>query len=88
MLQMGTETSVNSPLVSTRICTLVHFSGIRLNVTVETGKTVDGSEIIIGFRLSSYAAGSTAVGPIHDLCHIPEKMKSAVKVIPSRLKKK
>lgn len=35
---------------------------------------------MIGFRLSSYASGSTAVGPIDDLCHIPQNMKTAVKV--------
>ncbi|XP_057327064.1 tRNA (uracil-5-)-methyltransferase homolog A-like [Microplitis mediator] len=38
------------------------------------------NEILIGFRLSSYAAGSTAVGPIDHLCHIPERMKVAVKI--------
>jgi len=35
---------------------------------------------MIGFRLSSYASGSTAVGPIDDLRHIPENMKTAAKV--------
>ncbi|XP_011300538.1 tRNA (uracil-5-)-methyltransferase homolog A [Fopius arisanus] len=44
------------------------------------GKSRDGKEIVIGFRLSSYAAGSTAVGPIDDLCHIPKSMKTAVKL--------
>lgn len=45
------------------------------------GKDSEQSTIIIGFRLSTYASGSTAVGPIDDLCHIPENMKIAVKVI-------
>lgn len=35
---------------------------------------------MIGFRLSSYAAGSIAVAPVDHLCHIPERMKSAIKV--------
>lgn len=46
-----------------------------------SGKNIDGDKVIIGFRLSSYAAGCTAVGPIDDLCHIPKNMKTAVKVI-------
>lgn len=45
------------------------------------GKNIEGDKVIIGFRLSSYAAGCTAVGPIDDLCHIPKNMKTAVKVI-------
>lgn len=45
------------------------------------GKDSEQSTIIIGFRLSTYASGSTAVGPIDDLCHIPKNMKIAVKVI-------
>lgn len=45
------------------------------------GKDSEQSTIIIGFRLSTYASGSTAVGPIDDLCHIPENMKIAIKVI-------
>ncbi|CAK9815335.1 tRNA (uracil-5-)-methyltransferase homolog A [Anthophora plagiata] len=38
-------------------------------------------KVVIGFRLSSYAAGSTAVGPIDNLCHIPKKMKVVAKVL-------
>ncbi|CAK9828739.1 tRNA (uracil-5-)-methyltransferase homolog A [Anthophora retusa] len=38
-------------------------------------------KVVIGFRLSSYAAGSTAVGPIDNLCHIPKKMKIVAKVL-------
>ncbi|XP_012536283.2 tRNA (uracil-5-)-methyltransferase homolog A [Monomorium pharaonis] len=45
------------------------------------GKDNEQSKIIIGFRLSTYASGSTAVGPIDDLCHIPQKMKTAVKIL-------
>lgn len=45
-----------------------------------TGKDSEQNKIIIGFRLSSYASGSTAVAPIDDLCHIPKSMKTAVKV--------
>ncbi|XP_012229282.1 tRNA (uracil-5-)-methyltransferase homolog A [Linepithema humile] len=45
------------------------------------GKDTEQNKVIIGFRLSSYASGSTAVGPIDDLCHIPESMKVAVKIL-------
>jgi tRNA (uracil-5-)-methyltransferase len=44
------------------------------------GTDVTGHQKMIGFRLSSYAAGSTAVGPIDHLCHIPQRMKTAIKV--------
>ncbi|XP_032682575.1 tRNA (uracil-5-)-methyltransferase homolog A-like [Odontomachus brunneus] len=45
------------------------------------GKDSEQHKIMIGFRLSSYASGSTAVGPIDDLCHIPQNMKTAVKIL-------
>lgn len=44
------------------------------------GKSDKEDKIVIGFRLSTYASGSTAVGPIDNLCHIPNKMKIVVKV--------
>ncbi|XP_043267393.1 tRNA (uracil-5-)-methyltransferase homolog A-like [Venturia canescens] len=55
--------------------------GYRNKCEFTVGKSWDGNQIMIGFRLSSYAAGSTAVGPIDELCHIPERMKSAVKIL-------
>ncbi|GAB1864681.1 tRNA (uracil(54)-C(5))-methyltransferase [Camponotus japonicus] len=45
------------------------------------GKDSEQNKITIGFRLSSYASGSTAVAPIDNLCHIPKSMKTAVKVL-------
>lgn len=54
--------------------------GYRNKCEFTVGKSRDGKEVVIGFRLSSYAAGSTAVGPIDDLCHIPQSMKTAVKL--------
>lgn len=33
----------------------------------------------VGFRLTSYDKGSTAVAPVEELNHIPDQMKSAVK---------
>ncbi|EFN75142.1 tRNA (uracil-5-)-methyltransferase homolog A [Harpegnathos saltator] len=45
------------------------------------GRGSERNEIMIGFRLSSYTSGSTAVGPIDDLCHIPQNMKTAVKIL-------
>ncbi|XP_033220728.1 tRNA (uracil-5-)-methyltransferase homolog A [Belonocnema kinseyi] len=56
------------------------IEGYRNKCEFTIGRDTDGNKII-GFRLSSYAAGSTAVGPIDDLCHIPEIMKSAVKIL-------
>lgn len=56
------------------------FARFNLLFFNDTGKDSKQSKIIIGFRLSTYASGSTAVGPIDDLCHIPENMKVAVKV--------
>lgn len=54
--------------------------GYRNKCEFTIGKNTEGKRTI-GFRLSSYAAGSTAVGPIDDLIHIPELMKSAVKLL-------
>ncbi|XP_076634210.1 tRNA (uracil-5-)-methyltransferase homolog A isoform X2 [Colletes latitarsis] len=45
------------------------------------GMSSKEDKVVVGFRLSSYAAGSTAVGPIDDLCHIPTKMKIVAKVL-------
>lgn len=45
-----------------------------------TGKSETSADVMIGFRLSSYAAGCTAVGPIEGLKHIPQRMVDAVKV--------
>ncbi|XP_068988802.1 tRNA (uracil-5-)-methyltransferase homolog A isoform X2 [Bombus flavifrons] len=50
------------------------------------GKSEKEDEVVIGFRLSSYAAGSTAVGPIDNLCHIPNTMKVVVKVLEEFIK--
>ncbi|XP_014468217.1 PREDICTED: tRNA (uracil-5-)-methyltransferase homolog A-like isoform X1 [Dinoponera quadriceps] len=51
------------------------------------GKGGEQNEIMIGFRLSSYASGSTAVGPIDDLCHIPQNMKTAMKILETFIRK-
>ncbi|CAL7941006.1 unnamed protein product [Xylocopa violacea] len=50
------------------------------------GRNDAGDKVVVGFRLSSYAAGSTAVGPIDNLCHIPKKMKVVVKVFEEFIK--
>lgn len=50
------------------------------------GRNNEEDKVVIGFRLSSYAAGSTAVGPIDNLCHIPSKMKVVVKVLEEFMK--
>lgn len=36
----------------------------------------------VGFRIGSYVNGTTGVGPINDLIHIPQAMKTAVGVSP------
>ncbi|XP_017879985.1 tRNA (uracil-5-)-methyltransferase homolog A [Ceratina calcarata] len=45
------------------------------------GRNDAEDKVVIGFRLCSYASGSTAVGPIDNLCHIPSQMKVVVKVL-------
>ncbi|XP_015182196.1 PREDICTED: tRNA (uracil-5-)-methyltransferase homolog A isoform X2 [Polistes dominula] len=55
--------------------------GYRNKCEFTIGKNVKGDKVIIGFRLSSYADGCTAVGPIDDLCHIPTSMKTAMKIL-------
>ncbi|XP_001603783.1 tRNA (uracil-5-)-methyltransferase homolog A isoform X2 [Nasonia vitripennis] len=55
--------------------------GYRNKCEFTIGLDVTGSKKMIGFRLSSYAAGSIAVGPIDDLCHIPQQMKTAIKIL-------
>lgn len=54
--------------------------GYRNKCEFTIGKSKDGTEILIGFRMAAYVTGSVAVGPIDHLCHIPESMKKAVKV--------
>ncbi|XP_034949648.1 tRNA (uracil-5-)-methyltransferase homolog A-like [Chelonus insularis] len=69
------------PILSTNVT-----EGYRNKCEFTIGKSRDGDEIIIGFRLASYAAGSTAVGPIDDLCHISSRMKTAVKIFQNFVK--
>lgn len=48
--------------------------GYRNKSEFAIGKNSNG-EIIVGFRLGSYADGSIEVGPIDDLPHIPDNVK-------------
>ncbi|XP_003699325.2 tRNA (uracil-5-)-methyltransferase homolog A [Megachile rotundata] len=64
------------PILSTEVTT-----GYRNKCEFTVGRSTEKNKVTIGFRLSSYAAGSTAVGPIDHLCHIPDKMKAVVKVL-------
>jgi len=82
MLPKHIEINANLQLVIISRFKQGYKSFVRFNLLLfyDTGKDSKQSEIIIGFRLSTYASGSTAVGPIDDLCHIPENMKVAVKV--------
>ena len=64
------------PILSTDTIT-----GYRNKCEFTVGRSTEKGKVTIGFRLSSYAAGSTAVGPIDNLCHIPNKMKAVAKVL-------
>lgn len=64
------------PILSTDV-----FTEYRNKCEFTVGRNPEGDKVVIGFRLSSYAAGSTAVGPVDDLCHIPAKMKKVVRVL-------
>lgn len=55
--------------------------GYRNKCEFTIGKHEETGLPSIGFRLGSYATGSTTVGPVDSLKHIPERMKIAVKVI-------
>ncbi|XP_011500831.1 PREDICTED: tRNA (uracil-5-)-methyltransferase homolog A-like isoform X2 [Ceratosolen solmsi marchali] len=57
------------------------IEGYRNKCEFTVGIDVTGKQKMIGFRLSSYAAGSIAVGPIDHLCHIPKRMKIAIKIL-------
>lgn len=34
----------------------------------------------VGFRYGAYAEGSTSIGPVDELPHVPQRMKEVVKV--------
>ncbi|XP_037934173.1 tRNA (uracil-5-)-methyltransferase homolog A [Teleopsis dalmanni] len=51
-------------------------TGYRNKNEFTVGKNADG-EIVVGFRLGSYADGSTEVSEVHNLPHIPETAKWA-----------
>lgn len=46
----------------------------------------ENDEITVGFRVGSYAHGSVEVAAIHDLPHIPDRTKQAVKLFESYIK--
>ncbi|XP_012255904.2 tRNA (uracil-5-)-methyltransferase homolog A [Athalia rosae] len=56
------------------------INGYRNKCEFTIGKCETNGAVTVGFRLSSYAAGCTAVGPIDELQHIPQRMIDAVKV--------
>lgn len=56
--------------------------GYRNKSEFAIGKNANG-EKIVGFRLSSYCAGSIQVGPIDDLPHIPQRTILAAKTYES-----
>nr|XP_022905076.1 tRNA (uracil-5-)-methyltransferase homolog A-like [Onthophagus taurus] len=55
------------------------IEGYRNKCEFSVGINEETNEKTVGFRMGSYANGITSVGPIQDLCHIPETMKLAVK---------
>lgn len=88
MLPRRIEINASSQLVIISFPYFYIYTGVQKFCQVQlkffffcdVGKDSEQNQIMIGFRLSTYASGSTAVGPIYDLCHIPENMKIAVKV--------
>ncbi|XP_014207532.1 tRNA (uracil-5-)-methyltransferase homolog A [Copidosoma floridanum] len=70
--------------ISCELGQIIHtdvIEGYRNKCEFTIGLDVSGKKKMIGFRLSSYAAGSISVGPIDHLCHIPQRMKTAVKIL-------
>ncbi|XP_046593625.1 tRNA (uracil-5-)-methyltransferase homolog A [Neodiprion lecontei] len=63
------------------------IDGYRNKCEFTIGKSEMSGTVTIGFRLSSYAAGCTAVGPVEDLKHIPQRMIDAVKVFEGFVRK-
>lgn len=59
--------------------------GYRNKSEFAIGKNADG-EKIVGFRLSSYLAGSIQVGPVDDLPHIPQRTILAAKAYESYIR--
>lgn len=86
MSQKDTGTNVNLQLVRNfidqrnHVCEEIKMVFNKIELFLLSGMDVENKKKMIGFRLSSYAAGSTAVGPIDHLCHIPQRMKTAIKV--------
>lgn len=58
------------------------INGYRNKSEFSVGKDASGRKTI-GFRLGSYSDGSLEVGAIHDLPHIPERTKLAVRLFES-----
>nr|XP_023017149.1 tRNA (uracil-5-)-methyltransferase homolog A isoform X2 [Leptinotarsa decemlineata] len=54
--------------------------GYRNKCEFTVGIDEDTNLPTVGFRIGSYVKGTTAVGPVDNLVHIPESMKVAVKI--------
>lgn len=61
--------------------------GYRNKCEFSIGKHEESGLPTIGFRLGSYATGSTCVGPVESLKHIPERMKKAVEVLEKYIRR-
>lgn len=58
----------------------VYIFSYRNKCEFTAGIDEETSLSTVGFRIGSYAKGTTGVGPVDNLQHIPETMKAAVKV--------
>ncbi|CAH1115940.1 unnamed protein product [Phaedon cochleariae] len=56
------------------------IEGYRNKCEFTVGIDEDTGLPTVGFRLGSYVNGTTGVGPVDDLVHIPQSMKTAVKL--------
>lgn len=58
----------------------MYFSSYRNKCEFTIGMNEETNLPTVGFRMGSYANGTTGVGPIDDLVHIPDAMKNAAKI--------
>lgn len=56
------------------------INGYRNKCEFTIGMDLETGLPTVGFRLGSYVNGTISVGPVESLVHIPDRMKTAVKV--------
>lgn len=71
---MGKENFIQKAVLYT------DFSSYRNKCEFTIGINHENQLPTVGFRISAYVNGTTAIGPVEHLDHIPDSMKLAVKV--------